>query len=206
MKKINFSRDNEGCFNDQNINNYAVSQTEMFAAMVSELQNGTCRPLHEVFADKCLYIVVPVTDEEGATVFEKTTALYVYDKECPLGISDGPCPLAGGKMFDVLGRWWDIEDTDVAFTDVADADKMEFFSNLKQLLTAKANTIRELLEQTPVEIFGEDNIPPFEVVKAMSLVASTDLGRTNLAIAAADEIIAEIGEEDDEEDGEEDEE
>ena len=203
MKKINFSRDNEGCFNDQNINNYAVSQIEMLAAVVSELQNGTCRPLHEVFADKCLYIVVPVTDENGTTVFEKTTALYVYDKECPLGIGDGPCPLAGGKMFDVLGRWWDIEDTDVAFTDEADADKMEFFSNLKQLLTVKANFINELLEQTPVELFGEDNIPPFEVVQAMSLGAAADLANTTVAIAAADEIIAEIGEEDGDEEEEE---
>lgn len=163
-------------------------------AMIGEHINGTVRKLHDVFADKLLWIVVPVTDEDGITVFEKVRALLANVGECPLNI-DADCPFKNGKMFDEFGRWWDIEDTDVAFTDEDDACKMEFFSNVASVFENKADFLIKLSEKTPVEIFGEDNCPSYEETVEFAETVMEDLEHTMGFIAATKVIISEIGEE-----------
>lgn len=192
MKKITFERDNDGCFTNENVANYSISIRTLVGAMVGEIINGTVRKLHDVFADKILWIVVPVTDEDGITVFEKVRALLTNDGKCPLNI-DANCPFKNGKMFDEFGRWWDIEDTDVTFTDEEDANKMEFFSNLLYILKKKEEFLTELTNKSPVEIFGEDNCPPYEETVMFAETVMEDLAHTMGFIAAAKIIISEIG-------------
>ena len=192
MKKITFERDNDGCFTNENVANYSISTKTLVGAMIGEIINGTVRKLHDIFSDKLLWIVVPVTDEDGNTVFEKVRALLTNDGECPLDI-DSDCPFKNGKMFDEFGRWWDIEDTDVAFTDEEDANKMEFFSNLLAIFETKADFLTELTHKSPVEIFGEDNCPSYEEVVAFAENVMEDLEHTLGFIAAAKVIISEIG-------------
>lgn len=192
--KITFERDNDGCFTNENVANYSIPTKTLVGAMVEELINGTVRKLHDVFTDKLLWIVVPVTDEDGITVFEKVRALLTNDGECPLNI-DADCPFKNGKMFDEFGRWWDIEDTDVAFTNEEDANKMEFFSNVASVFENKADFLIKLSEKTPVEIFGEDNCPSYEETLEFAENVMEDLEHTLGFIAAAKVIISEIGEE-----------
>lgn len=192
--KITFERDNDGCFTNENVANYSISTKTLMDAMIGELINGTVRKLHDVFADKLLWIVVPVTDEDGITVFEKVRALLANVGECPLNI-DADCPFKNGKMFDEFGRWWDIEDTDVAFTDEDDACKMEFFSNVASVFENKADFLIKLSEKTPVEIFGEDNCPSYEETVEFAEIVMEDLEHTMGFIAATKVIISEIGEE-----------
>lgn len=184
MRKIKFEKNSLGCFTDEKTKEYQINLEVLFKRVSNEIRQGTIRHLVDVFSDKVLWIVVPVT-KNGNTVFEKVRAVIVNFNLCP----NSPM-----EMFDEYGRWWEIKKTDVAFLKEEDADKMEFFSNLIIVLENKKNNLIEILKKSPIEIFGEENCPSYEECMEFAIKILADLENVIGFIFAAKKIISEIGE------------
>lgn len=195
--KITFEKNSIGCFTDENIRDYSVSIEDLYEAMFDEIGNGTMRSLHDVFADRLLWIAVPVTDEDETTVFEKVGALFTNDGECPLGI-EADCPFKNGKMFDEFGRWWDIEDTDAAFTNEHEAENFTFFTNVKLAFTDKTAELVDKIVTliVGIELFGLPDEPELLILLLEEVdEIKNQLDNITNALPAIDEILDGIGEE-----------
>lgn len=182
--RIKFEKNSLGHYSDEKIKNFQINLEVLFKVVVKEIRQGTLRHLVDVFPEKSLWIVVPVTDENGNTVFEKVRAVLVNYKLCP----NSPM-----EVFDEYGRWWEIENTDVAFFNEEDATKMEFFSNFLIILENKKNNLIEILGKSPIEVFGEENCPSYEETMKFAIKILEDLESTIGFIATVKKIIDEIG-------------
>ena len=184
MRKINFEKDSLGNFTNEKVKNFQINLEVLFKGVIKEIRQGTIRHLVDVFPEKALWIVVPVTNENGNTVFEKVRALLVNSNLCPNPM----------ELFDEYGSWWEIKKTDVAFLNEEDANKMEFFSNLITVFENKKNNLIEILHKSPIEVFGEDNYPSYEECMEFAIKILADLENVIGFIVAAKKIISEIGE------------
>lgn len=187
--KINFERNENGCFTDTNVANHSINTNILMAVMLNEIQTGRHGNLHDIFEDQALYISVPVENEEGVTVFETNRVLLV---------NEGGCPFNDGKVFDDKGRLWNIEDTDVAFTTEREADMFTFFSNIKLDLADKT---AELVNETigliiGIELFGLPDDPEL-LIRLLEKVdeIKTQLDNISDTLQAINEILDGIGDE-----------
>ena len=186
--KINFERNENGCFTDNNIANFSMTSEELGMVVIGEVLGGTVRKLHDLFADKNLFIIIPTEDANAEHGIEKVRCLLVRD--------ESECPLENGKLLAEDGRWFEIEDTDFAFTEEEEVDMLLLDVELLAETAHKAAAITHCIECATTLLQPTNEPNEIEVLTGMLAKMTLDLERVTsnplaqVAFENAKEILA----------------